>query len=285
VRASLETGDYQAAYQDAVLIYRLKEALRRDALVLPALVGASLEALFSDAIDRGIRVHAWTAEELRDIDRMLATIDVPRRLAAALRMERALMLDVAWPSLVGTEKDPALSFASEGGAQFRWVYRKFWMPGDQALYTDIVQREVESLEAVPRQGMNPKFFPDHIENYLRTHSSEHHETSKLMTMATLPAQSKAVPRAAKVQTDVFLTRAAIALELYRMEHGAYPESLAVLKPGKPGGIPLDLITGEPFRYRRNDDGSFAMWSVGWNEKDEDGLISEKTTDGDWVWGE
>jgi len=33
-------------------------------------------------------------------------------------------------------------------------------------------------------------------------------------------------------------RGAIALELHRMEHGEYPESLAVLKPGKPGEVNL-----------------------------------------------
>ena len=219
VRMSLEMGDYPAAFQDAVLIYRLRAALGRDALFLPTLVEASLADIFSDAIDRGIRVHAWTAEQLQDFDRMLATIDTPRRLAAALRMERALMLDVAWPSFGGAEGAPSPVFDSTAGAQLLWIYRTFWMPGDQALYTDIVQREAESLDAVPRQGMNPKFFPDHIENYLLTHSSEYNKLSKIMTMMTLPAQSGVITRAAKVQTVVLLTRAAIALELHRMQHG------------------------------------------------------------------
>lgn len=284
VRAQLELGDSRAAFQDAVLIFRLKESLRGDSLFIPTLVEASLTEMFSDAIDRGIRVHAWTAEELRGFDRLLATVDAPRRLAAALRMERALMLDVVWPS-VGGKGPPSPIFDSSSGLKLRWVYRTYWMPGDQALYTDIVQREAESLDAVPRQGMNPKFFPDHIENYLRTHASRYDKLSKLLTMATLPAQSGTITRAAKVQTSVLLTRIAIALELHRLDHGEYPESLAVLNPGKPGGIPLDLITGEPFRYKRTTDGSFAMWSVGWNEKDEDGLTAKNFADGDWVWGD
>ena len=59
----------------------------------------------------------------------------------------------------------------------------------------------------------------------------------------------------------------------------------MLNPGKPGGIPLDLVTREPFRYKRTDNGSIAMWSVGWNEADEGGLVSKKAAEADWAWGD
>jgi hypothetical protein len=282
-RALLEVGDYRAAFQDVVLIFRLKETLRHNPLFFPMLIESSLTEIFSDSIDRGIRVHAWTADELREFDRMLSTVDAPRRLAGALRMERALMLDVVWPTMTSNTLSPVTK--SSGRYALLWFYRTVWMPGDQALYTDVIQKEAESLDAVPRQGMNPKFFPDHIENYLRAHPSIYEKVSKVMTMLSLPGQAGTIYRAAKTQTSVFLTRSAIALELYRLEHGQYPETLDVLSPGAPDGIPLDLITGEPFRYERNKDGSFALWSVGWNEKDEHGLVVKKLTEGDWVWGD
>ena len=49
-----------------------------------------------------------------------------------------------------------------------------------------------------------------------------------------------------------------------------------------------MIGGEAYRYRRATDGSFLLYSIGWNEKDDGGkpgktLFDEK--DGDWVWGE
>jgi len=44
-------------------------------------------------------------------------------------------------------------------------------------------------------------------------------------------------------------------------------------------LPHDVVTGDSLKYRRTADGRFLLYSVGWNEKDDDG-DSDK---GDWVW--
>ena len=49
--------------------------------------------------------------------------------------------------------------------------------------------------------------------------------------------------------------------------------------------PHDVITGEPYKYRRTDDGRFILYSVGWNEKDDGGVPGKSDFDdkeGDWV---
>ena len=51
------------------------------------------------------------------------------------------------------------------------------------------------------------------------------------------------------------------------------------------------MTGEPLKYRRNEDGQFILYSVGWNGIDDGGkLVMGKgitprvdNTQGDWVW--
>jgi hypothetical protein len=53
-------------------------------------------------------------------------------------------------------------------------------------------------------------------------------------------------------------------------------------------IPHDIIGGQPLHYRRTEDGKFLLYSVGWNETDDDGLdLWQKNsfdyTKGDWVW--
>jgi hypothetical protein len=43
------------------------------------------------------------------------------------------------------------------------------------------------------------------------------------------------------------------------------------------------------KYRRNDDGQFILYSVGWNEKDDGGVVAtikgkhQDILQGDWVW--
>ena len=87
------------------------------------------------------------------------------------------------------------------------------------------------------------------------------------------------------QTLVNQAQIVCALERYRLAQGHYPETLDTLVPQFIQKMPHDLIGGEPLVYRRTNDGKFLLYSIGWNETDDDGkpgtLADVKT--GDWVW--
>ena len=74
------------------------------------------------------------------------------------------------------------------------------------------------------------------------------------------------------QESVDLARVAIALERYRLAHGEFPESLDALAPQFMEKIPHDIINAQPLHYRRTADGQFVLYSVGWNETDDGGII-------------
>ena len=82
-----------------------------------------------------------------------------------------------------------------------------------------------------------------------------------------------------------------ALERYRFAHGQYPDNLDALMPQFIEKIPHDIIGGRPLHYRREANGQFVLYSVGWNETDDGGtaaLKQDSTTaadinQGDWVW--
>ena len=76
---------------------------------------------------------------------------------------------------------------------------------------------------------------------------------------------------------------ACALERYRRVEGHYPETLASLAPRFIDRIPHDLINGQSLKYQRTANGSFTLYSVGWNEKDDEGEVSSNRDQGDWVW--
>jgi len=62
-------------------------------------------------------------------------------------------------------------------------------------------------------------------------------------------------------------------------------------------VPHDIINGEPLHYRLSTTGQFTLYSVGWNETDDGGVVgyAEKSSPrdespsrvdinkGDWVW--
>jgi hypothetical protein len=107
----------------------------------------------------------------------------------------------------------------------------------------------------------------------------------------LPGLGRAAEKFACAQSSVDLARTAIALERYRLAHGEYPGSLDALAPQFMEKVPHDIIGGQPLHYRRTNDGQFVLYSVGWNETDDGGVVvfakgstpSVDINQGDWVW--
>ena len=115
---------------------------------------------------------------------------------------------------------------------------------------------------------------------------------RLFSALLLPALSAIAQKSAFAQTTADEAVLACALERYRLAKGEFPETLAALNPQFIQSMPHDIITGEPLKYRRKENGQFILYSVGWNETDDSGKVimndKEKAIDitqGDWVWPE
>jgi hypothetical protein len=91
-----------------------------------------------------------------------------------------------------------------------------------------------------------------------------------------------------------MVRTAVAIKRYELRQGKPPSSLAALVPDFLDEIPLDLMDGQPLRYRLNPDGSFTLYSVGRDGRDDGGnALPESSstksrndspwTGRDWVW--
>jgi hypothetical protein len=100
----------------------------------------------------------------------------------------------------------------------------------------------------------------------------------------IPNWVKAMQRFASIQAMANEGAVACALERYRLSHADYPQSLEALVPQFIDKLPQDLIGGQPLKYRRIDTAQFLLYSIGWNETDEDGVPGKTISDGDWVWG-
>jgi len=74
---------------------------------------------------------------------------------------------------------------------------------------------------------------------------------------------------AKHETRVDLARAAIQIERYRRERGAYPNRLEDIAAQPCQDPPLDAFTGSPFMYEVWED-SYVLYSVGWDLEDDGG---------------
>lgn len=108
----------------------------------------------------------------------------------------------------------------------------------------------------------------------------------------LPALRRAIQ--AEIARNVAVT--AIALKRYQLRHDHLPDTLDQLVPEFVKSVPTDCMNGRPLRYRRNTDGTFLLYSVGDNGKDDGGNPAWEKTDVmtdsydwqsahalDWVW--
>lgn len=112
-------------------------------------------------------------------------------------------------------------------------------------------------------------------------------------LAKLTANSfNAFPiRVASIQTGVEEAMIACALEKFRLHNGGFPEQLDELIPDYITLVPHDVIAGAPLRYQRQADAKYLLYSIGWNETDDGGLIARKSDNtpgrdhekSDWVW--
>lgn len=61
----------------------------------------------------------------------------------------------------------------------------------------------------------------------------------------------------------------------------YPEKLDDL-PDLPPHLNQEVLSTNPFRYQRKGD-SYILYSVGWNQKDDGGVLAADSKEGDWPW--
>ena len=87
---------------------------------------------------------------------------------------------------------------------------------------------------------------------------------------------------AKAETYRRLARLACRLEEYRIAHGnQYPDKLDEL-PDLPAHLNQEVLSEQPLRYQRKGDG-YLLYSIGWNQKDDGGVLAKDDKEGDWVW--
>lgn len=84
---------------------------------------------------------------------------------------------------------------------------------------------------------------------------------------------------------------AIALKCYELGHRQLPATLNELTPDFLKSIPKDYMDGQPLRYRLNAGGTFLLYSVGEDGKDDGGDPRPPADSNsrawqfgrDWVW--
>lgn len=79
-----------------------------------------------------------------------------------------------------------------------------------------------------------------------------------------------VRKTIQIETGRRIVVTAIALKRFELRHGKWPGTLTELVPKFLPSVPIDPFDGKPLRYRPNPDGTYLLYSVGEDGKDDGG---------------
>ncbi len=276
-KCHLVLGQAEKAWQELTLLQDMGRMVEGQGKFITT-EGAAMsrgEARHSlQVIAKGLELHAWREPQLAAVQEELRNSDFIMLQAEALKCGRALLL------------------ASYVDGDF---YKAVFRASGNSFWTRLKRHpEVLLIVLAPRGSIYERATSVSINfrtmiNALTPADGVIHPGEASQAFACWKRAQQGLPGLLRFQTLVNEGQIACALERYRLAQGTYPETLGALVPQYIGILPRDLINGKPLIYRRMEDGTFLLYSVGWNEMDDGGKIASAKDDlsnamqGDWVW--
>lgn len=282
--AELTDGDPQLAIDDLRVNFAISRGLEDQGSLVGFMIAVAIDGLTVGPVSQGLVERRWSDQQLVELDKILVRVDLPGSYPGMIRAERAAA-NQSFENWVA----PVIVSSGSTGARSPWFldqkYRRLqpngWLLCSKATFDEIMQDEVlplydENLRIVRKNGLTQ------LNERLNKLADSHYARDRFALIA-IPNLWRAIEIIAKTQTMINEARVALAIERRRLKTGQVPASLAELAPEFIDTLPHDLLGGEPLRYRRVTDDRYLLWSVGWNEVDEDGKARDGREVGDWVW--
>jgi len=240
-------------------------------------VMCGVRAIDDSILFEGLARHAWDDAQLHHMEAALATADMLAVTVNCYRMERA---DFLQTTLYVQRNDITLPYGYDDRvASINLLLHgrpKGWWDLDRRADSRANQDLIDAIDLTRRTVRPP------------TDPLPESEVAKLVNVIAMPLTTIAFPviangvaKAARAEADVRLARLALRLEEYRLAHGQYPEELTNL-PDLPPHLNQEVLNEDPLRYWRKGEG-YLLYSTGWNQKDDGGVLDADPKQGDWVW--
>ncbi len=284
--ANLELGRGKEALKDTELGFRLSDSIKGEPLLISHLVRIALYRMNVQIVKEGLNRHAWDDTDLARLQELLGSADLLKEYQQAIRGERAYSTsgietimenDSALREVTGTQDFLTGKFMPRGWIHQNQLWAARWLQDYMIPIVDPANRRVRPETAAKAT--------DAMDEMLKQFTP-YTMFAKLM----VPAVTKVSIRTTEIHTQVDQAIIACALERFYVANKSYPETLPQLVPKHLATLPHDAITGEPMKYQRTTDGSYKLYSVGWDGQDNGGLpaLTDKPSRNeeagrDWVW--
>jgi hypothetical protein len=276
-KAEMVSGHSDEALKDLGVLFRFDDGLKDEPLLISQLVRLACTSVMLQSVGEGLAEHRWSEAQLEVLQERLRKTDLLASTVLAFHGERDICFN------------PHFDHGSFGVRGWGWMeqlnlnraFNETVLPR-----LDLSQREISpsvnhSMDLAFQRSYEAKGFSAVL------HAVLHHD---IMASMTLPAYAHVGEKVAFAQSEVDMAMLACALERFRLAQGQYPDTLEALVPRFAAALPQDIINGQPLKYRRLENGRFILYSVGWNEKDDGGVVAatkgttprQDQLQGDWV---
>lgn len=287
---ALHEGRTHDALEYLLVQVRLPRLLSEDRIVISELVRIAIGAIGKADTWEALQADGWTDEDLTKLQKTLESQEFARAMVGSLEGER-VFCDVSYAMMRGSNQNARDAlfgleeiFGVDNSDRPAWetflkkqvycrIWRFSWSHQDQRHSLETMQRLIE----IARTAVAEKSFShvqDAITRFDQTSlNKSFYDKLRYPDPQSLFELSRSVNRAMKAETERSATICAVALKRYRLRHGKFPASLDALVPEILSSAPIDYMDGKPLKYRVNGDGSFALYSVSEDGKDDGGDMS------------
>ncbi len=290
VVAELAAGQSDMALADVRLILYLANSIRHEPSNYSFEEQMSLMNLAIQPIWEGLARRQWSDEQLAALEQDMAGIDAVKDYGFALRAGLASNLK----SIEYLRRERMTNSITCMCGDTMWIPTLIYRlsPGGWFYLNERATARVFTAALPTTSEMEQRILSPEIGGrFGRVEGLERHPhlIPGSIWLSFVPPLPRMAGFSAQIQAGVDMAGIACALERYRLAHSEYPETLAALTPQFIAELPHDIINGQPLHYRRTGDGRFILYSVGWNDKDDDGQPEDPKQfpqfhpNGDWVW--
>jgi hypothetical protein len=294
---ALHVADLARARQDLHALVQFSEFNREDPTLVAAMIRVAIAGLGLQFTWQALQHTNWTEADLLAMQRDWERVDLLAAVETGFTGERAfteIAFTISKRKGVGwiTSGTASRTTASAWDNIKDQAVTMMWNADEDELFA--LRHHQSSLEAI-RALRTGSAWPG-VQALIQSH---HNDLDRaigrarglnrfryLLSAMVIPNTSKAVQTTVRHETLRRLTVTAIALQRFHLRHQRWPETLAELVPEFLASVPIDPLNAEPFRYRREADGGFVLYSVGEDGRDDggDAAPTAKTLHYDWWTG-
>lgn len=294
-RLALLNKNPELALQDMSVTWKISSGIYREPLIVSQIVANGLTRIQLQIVNQGLAEHAWNDQQLTALDDELCKFDILASSQFCVRGELARysipLFDYYSSHRSKWLKDSLIlnSMFTLEESDHIWKDRALeatyllipsgWFERFKSMHARKALRFNQTVDVAKRRvypGTEPEADEDPDADW-RSRSIDS------ITMKSPFGGHYITKTFVYTQVQVDEARIACRLERYRLAHGSYPATLALLVPAY-GELPHDIMTGEPYHYALKPDQTYLLYSEGWNQTDDHGTEPHRTKESpDWVW--